>query len=103
MSSDSPARPAHDHPSGPTATPQQPASPDGAPAAVPPGQDSSDPRTAAVVTGAHRSLAPGAPHSRAPRGRLGPLALGALGVVYGDIGTSPLYALNECFHGEHGL
>ena len=30
------------------------------------------------------------------------LALGALGVVYGDIGTSPLYALHECFSGEHG-
>jgi KUP system potassium uptake protein len=29
------------------------------------------------------------------------LALGALGVVYGDIGTSPLYALRECFHGVH--
>src|SRR5688572_1529100 len=29
------------------------------------------------------------------------LALGALGVVYGDIGTSPLYALRECFaHGS---
>ena len=32
-----------------------------------------------------------------------PLALGALGVVYGDIGTSPLYALRECFVGEHAL
>ncbi|MGB7212202.1 MAG: potassium transporter Kup [Gemmatimonadales bacterium] len=31
------------------------------------------------------------------------LSLGALGVVYGDIGTSPLYALTECFHGEHGV
>ena len=31
------------------------------------------------------------------------LALGALGVVYGDIGTSPLYALRECFLGEHDL
>ncbi|HSR11598.1 MAG TPA: potassium transporter Kup [Thermodesulfobacteriota bacterium] len=31
------------------------------------------------------------------------LALGALGVVYGDIGTSPLYTLKECFHGDHGL
>ncbi|HKV08472.1 MAG TPA: potassium transporter Kup [Thermoanaerobaculia bacterium] len=31
------------------------------------------------------------------------LTLGALGVVYGDIGTSPLYALRECFHGEHGM
>jgi KUP system potassium uptake protein len=31
------------------------------------------------------------------------LALGALGVVYGDIGTSPLYALKECFTGPHGV
>ncbi|MDQ3208023.1 MAG: KUP/HAK/KT family potassium transporter, partial [Gemmatimonadota bacterium] len=31
------------------------------------------------------------------------LALGALGVVYGDIGTSPLYALKECFSGPHGV
>jgi KUP system potassium uptake protein len=30
-------------------------------------------------------------------------ALGALGVVYGDIGTSPLYAIRECFHHSHGL
>ena len=29
------------------------------------------------------------------------LALGALGVVYGDIGTSPLYALKEVFGNEH--
>ncbi len=31
------------------------------------------------------------------------LILGALGVVYGDIGTSPLYALRECFFGDHGV
>ncbi len=31
------------------------------------------------------------------------LALGALGVVYGDIGTSPLYAMRECFNEEHGI
>src|SRR5262245_36423810 len=31
------------------------------------------------------------------------LALGALGVVYGDIGTSPLYALKQCFHPHLGL
>jgi KUP system potassium uptake protein len=31
------------------------------------------------------------------------LSLGALGVVYGDIGTSPLYAMGECFHGAHGI
>ncbi len=31
------------------------------------------------------------------------LALGALGVVYGDIGTSPLYALRECVSPAHGV
>ncbi|HVT43857.1 MAG TPA: potassium transporter Kup [Thermoanaerobaculia bacterium] len=35
-----------------------------------------------------------------PRGKyLLLLSFGALGIVYGDIGTSPLYALRECFHG----
>ncbi len=29
--------------------------------------------------------------------------LGALGVVYGDIGTSPLYAMRETFQGHHPL
>jgi len=31
------------------------------------------------------------------------LGLAALGVVYGDIGTSPLYAIRECFHGPHAV
>ena len=31
------------------------------------------------------------------------LALTALGVVYGDIGTSPLYAIRESFHGHYGI
>lgn len=31
------------------------------------------------------------------------LTVGALGIVFGDIGTSPLYALRECFTGEHGI
>ena len=31
------------------------------------------------------------------------LILAALGVVYGDIGTSPLYALRECFSGAHAI
>src|SRR5438309_8663391 len=40
----------------------------------------------------------------APRGRyLATLALAALGVVYGDIGTSPLYAIRESFYGTHGI
>jgi KUP system potassium uptake protein len=37
------------------------------------------------------------------RSTLRRLALGALGVVYGDIGTSPLYAVRECFDPAHGL
>lgn len=31
------------------------------------------------------------------------LALSAMGVVYGDIGTSVLYAVRECFHGPHAI
>ncbi len=31
------------------------------------------------------------------------LTLAALGVVYGDIGTSPLYAMRECFGGDHSV
>ncbi len=39
-----------------------------------------------------------------PKGKvLATLTLGALGVVYGDIGTSPLYAMRECFHGPNGI
>ncbi len=32
-----------------------------------------------------------------------PLTISALGVVYGDIGTSPLYAMRECFFGTHSV
>ena len=35
--------------------------------------------------------------------RLSALAFAALGIVYGDIGTSPLYALRECFFGSHSI
>lgn len=39
-----------------------------------------------------------------PRGRrLAVLTLAALGVVYGDIGTSPLYTIRETFHADYGL
>src|SRR5687767_5899485 len=31
------------------------------------------------------------------------LTLTAVGVVYGDIGTSPLYAMRECFFGTHSV
>ncbi len=38
-----------------------------------------------------------------PRQALPALALGALGVVFGDIGTSPLYTMKEVFAGSHPL
>ncbi len=48
---------------------------------------------------------PAAPVSQphAPHAPTAALVLGALGVVFGDIGTSPLYALKECFSPEHGI
>jgi len=36
-------------------------------------------------------------------GNLLKLTIGALGIVFGDIGTSPLYAVKVCFEGEHGI
>jgi KUP system potassium uptake protein len=49
-------------------------------------------------------MTPHAEPAAAPRGRyLATLALAALGVVYGDIGTSPLYAIQLAFHGTHGI
>ena len=41
--------------------------------------------------------------SRTGHKPLTPLVVGAIGVVFGDIGTSPLYTLRECFTGPHGL
>jgi KUP system potassium uptake protein len=43
-----------------------------------------------------------APAGHAPTGSLGALALGALGVVFGDIGTSPLYTLQVGIAPEGG-
>ena len=43
---------------------------------------------------------PAKPESPGGR-RLVSLAVLAIGIVYGDIGTSPLYAIRECFHGSH--
>ncbi|HEY5767927.1 MAG TPA: KUP/HAK/KT family potassium transporter, partial [Candidatus Udaeobacter sp.] len=37
--------------------------------------------------------------SKHRRNRLVLLCLASLGIVYGDIGTSPLYAMRECFYG----
>lgn len=60
-----------------------------------------------TLPAARRPMIPTTPPNRrsfrqeAERRQLLPLALTALGIVYGDIGTSPLYALRECFHGSH--
>ena len=41
--------------------------------------------------------------SPAHNNNLAAITLAAVGVVYGDIGTSPLYAMRECFGGSHAL
>jgi KUP system potassium uptake protein len=56
----------------------------------------------ASQTGIHTGAFSHAPDSSDPKALL-KLSLGALGVVYGDIGTSPLYALKECFAPAHGV
>jgi KUP system potassium uptake protein len=55
-----------------------------------------------VSEGASQKEAPSPPPSSSNRVSAA-LIIGALGVVYGDIGTSPLYALRECFAPAHGL
>jgi KUP system potassium uptake protein len=56
-----------------------------------------------VKSGAHVSHTASAHHTPMDRRRLTGLALLALGVVYGDIGTSPLYSMRECFEGPHAV
>ncbi|WP_157219841.1 potassium transporter Kup [Flavisphingomonas formosensis] len=56
-----------------------------------------------MADAAHRDLEATADTHHGPQGSLPTLALGALGVVFGDIGTSPLYALKESFIGHHPL
>src|SRR5206468_5578541 len=43
------------------------------------------------------------PEARPSGRRLAGLSVIALGIVFGDIGTSPLYALRQCFDPEYGL
>ncbi|WP_395001336.1 potassium transporter Kup [Sphingomonas sp.] len=56
----------------------------------------------APVTAPDAEPDPHAGHSHA-QGSLRAMALGAIGVVFGDIGTSPLYAMKEVFVGHHPL
>jgi KUP system potassium uptake protein len=62
---------------------------------------SADPEVSAAPGGAARFHYSAA---QPPTGkRLGILSLTALGVVYGDIGTSPLYTIKECFAAKYGF
>ncbi|MFN8582236.1 MAG: potassium transporter Kup [Gemmatimonadaceae bacterium] len=73
---------------------------------APPGEgDPASLRAMSVTTTSEIPASPPRHHADAdPHGRrLAILTLTALGVVYGDIGTSPLYALRECFKPEYGL
>lgn len=54
-----------------------------------------EPPSPTPATGAH----PPQTHDR----RIAVMIVGALGVVYGDIGTSPLYAMKEAFSGAHPM
>jgi len=54
--------------------------------------------TGAAVTGAPNDVSKG--HGQGP---LYKLAIGAIGIVFGDIGTSPIYAFRETFAGHHTL
>ena len=42
-------------------------------------------------------------HGHQPQGSLAKLMVGAVGIVFGDIGTSPIYAFRETFAGHHSL
>ncbi|MEJ5329430.1 MAG: potassium transporter Kup [Desulfobaccales bacterium] len=59
--------------------------------------------TDASASDSEQRLSPSLNNSSPDFRHLLSLALGALGVVFGDIGTSPLYAIKECFHGLHAI
>jgi len=64
------------------------------------------PTASEVIPAGHAALPAedefGEDQSNKPTGLTG-LGLAALGVVFGDIGTSPVYTFRECFNSEHGL
>ncbi|HHH11672.1 MAG TPA: potassium transporter Kup, partial [Sorangium sp.] len=82
----------------PAANTDAPRSP--APGASEQAQPSAETETDEEASGGEHGHGHGGPvHGK----RLLSLSLLALGVVYGDIGTSPLYAIRECLHGEHHM
>ena len=56
-----------------------------------------------TATGGAEAEAPGEVSHGHAQGPLGKLAVAAIGIVYGDIGTSPIYAFRETFAGHHQL
>jgi len=56
-----------------------------------------------VIDPATASVTPAHGHGGHGSGNMAKLALGAVGVVFGDIGTSPIYAFRETFVGPHPL
>ena len=72
---------------------------DGSSMSIPPiaAVDSTDPVTGIVASDEGESGHHG------PQGSLLKLATGAVGIVFGDIGTSPIYAFRETFSGHHTL
>ncbi|PLX73578.1 MAG: potassium transporter Kup [Azoarcus sp.] len=52
---------------------------------------------------AHDQSQPPVKAGHGPRAGIAGLAVSAIGIVYGDIGTSPLYTLKEVFNGEHAV
>ena len=89
MSDSAGARPAGEPPGGF-------APPSVVPVAVAPTPSRPESVVAAPAETTHGHHAPG-------KGYLAKVAIAALGVVFGDIGTSPLYSMRECFHGAHGM
>jgi KUP system potassium uptake protein len=69
------------------------------PGAAPAGDGESSPLSATTNV----APLPASEHAPKSGAYLYKLALTAAGVVYGDIGTSPLYAMRECFHGPHAI
>jgi len=55
------------------------------------------------TTASPSSAGTAVPRSARPQDSLRVLMIGAIGVVFGDIGTSPLYAMKESFIGPHPL
>lgn len=55
------------------------------------------------MAAAENEKSPPAPATGKEKSRVAWMSLVSLGVVYGDIGTSPLYAVRECFFGAYGV